>query len=114
MVVLLMGIIDTIVLDDEQRESETFRPIYRLCCAMLFKAYEDIEDYDNPKSSRYIYAKTAESWIFGDSTDAPIPLSFVCTILNLRKEEIQEKAILIKAHKLSVKQDSPLKPSVPR
>ena len=87
-----MGITDTIVLDDEQRESETFLPIYRLCCAMLFIAYEDIEDYDNPKSSRYIYAKTAESWIFGDSTDAPIPLSFVCTILNLRKEEIREKA----------------------
>ena len=102
----------TITLDDDQRESETFLPIYRLCCAVLFKAYEDIEDYDNPRSSRYIYAKTAEDWIFGDSTESPIPLSFVCTVLGLKREEIQDKANLIKAHRLSVKSISPLKPSL--
>lgn len=99
-------------IDEEQRESESFLPIYRLCCAVLFKAYEDIEDYDNPRSSRYIYAKTAEDWIFGDSTESPIPLSFVCSVLGLKREEIQEKANLIKAHTLSVKSVSPLKPLI--
>lgn len=99
-------------IDEDQRESESFLPIYRLCCAVLFKAYEDIEDFDNPRSSRYIYAKTAEDWIFGDSTEAPIPLSFVCSVLGLKREEIQEKANLIKAHILSVKPVSPLKPLI--
>ena len=104
--------LESVTLDDEQRESESFLPIYRLCCAMLFKAYEDIEDYDNPKSSRYIYAKTAESWIFDEDINPMIPLSFVCLVLNLTKEEVREKAIQIKNKILSVKADSPLKPTV--
>ena len=95
----------------EGAASPVFLSIFRLCCAVLFKALEDLEDYDKPESPRYIYAQSAEEWIFEDPP-APIRFSFVCSILNLTMEEIREKATLIKRRKLSVKQLSPLKPSV--
>lgn len=107
---------DTDIQDGEQDSydestSDVFLSVFRLCCAVLFKAYEDLEDYDNPESPKYLYAQSAEDWIFNDPP-APLRFSFVCSILNLTMTEVREKATLIKQKKLSVKQLSPLKPSV--
>lgn len=86
-------------------------PIYRLCCAMLFRAYEDIEhNPDSPYNA--LFADSANSWLFNDAHKAAIPFGFVCTLLGISKEEARQKAQCIKDGELSVRQLSPLKPSV--